>query len=49
MKGRLSDNHLMPVTVVNAPPVQEMSSHNAADSEAGPRQSQLAELETQAL
>ncbi|KAJ8470761.1 hypothetical protein OPV22_025104 [Ensete ventricosum] len=34
IKGRLSDNHLMPVTVVNAPPVQEMSSHNSADSEA---------------
>ncbi|CAL9125527.1 unnamed protein product [Musa acuminata var. zebrina] len=49
MKGRLSDNHLMPVTVVNAPPVQEMSSHNSADSEAGPQQSQLAELKTQAL
>ncbi|URE14797.1 cell number regulator 6-like [Musa troglodytarum] len=49
MKGRLSDNHLMPMTVVNAPPVQEMSSHNSVDSEAGPQQSQHAELETQAL
>ncbi|KAK9148374.1 hypothetical protein Scep_007131 [Stephania cephalantha] len=32
MKGRLSDNFVMPMTVVNPPPVQEMNSNNTPET-----------------
>ncbi|RWW41394.1 hypothetical protein BHE74_00053126 [Ensete ventricosum] len=49
MKGRLSDNLVMPMTVVNPPPVQEMSNRNSEVPETAPEQTQHVELETQAL
>lgn len=51
MKNRLADNSVMPMTVVNPPPVQEMNSSENPESESnenGP-QSQHVTLEMQAL
>ena len=41
MKGRLSDNFVMPMTLVNAPPVQQMNSgqDNQDSSSAAPSSS----------
>ncbi|KAJ6839063.1 cell number regulator 6-like [Iris pallida] len=51
MKGRLADNAVMPMTVVNPPPVQEMSTNENRESEASENdtQSHQATLEMQAL
>lgn len=48
MKGRLSDNFVMPMAIVNPPPVQEMSSASEnRDSE--PSSDKGTSLEMQAL
>ncbi|KAJ6807455.1 cell number regulator 6-like [Iris pallida] len=52
MKGRLTDNTVMPTTVVNPPPVQEMGTNGNPESEAsqnGVHSHQHATLEMQAL
>ncbi|XP_072985867.1 cell number regulator 6-like [Typha latifolia] len=52
MKGRLSDNLVSQMTVVNPPPVQEMNMndvHGSSVSETGAEKSQHANLEMQAL
>lgn len=36
MKGRLSDDALVPMTVVNPPPVQEMDAATSHDDSASP-------------
>ena len=50
MKGRLSDNVVMPMTIVNPPPVQEMKpnddNHDSAQSSAN---NEHTTLEMQAL
>lgn len=50
MKGRLSDNVVMPMTIVNPPPVQEMNpnedNHDSAQSSANDEHTTL---EMQAL
>lgn len=50
MKGRLSDNVVMPMTIVNPPPVQEMNpnkdNHDSAQSSAN---NEHTTLEMQAL
>ncbi|XP_039025361.1 cell number regulator 6-like [Hibiscus syriacus] len=48
MKGRLSDNFVMPMTVVNPPPVQEMSSSNE-NSDSSPPSGTSTNLEMQPL
>lgn len=47
MKGHLSDNVIMPMTVVNPPPVQEMSMNEASDT--GTQQNDRGNLEMEAL
>ncbi|KAG6497835.1 hypothetical protein ZIOFF_045741 [Zingiber officinale] len=50
MKGRLSDNLVTPMTVVNPPPVQEMSDRSSsAVSETGAQLNNHAQVETQAV
>ncbi|XP_038976333.1 cell number regulator 6-like [Phoenix dactylifera] len=52
MKSRLSDNVVMPMTVVNPPPVQEMSmneNHGSTASATGAQQNEHASLGIQAL
>ncbi|XP_021909562.1 cell number regulator 6 [Carica papaya] len=48
MKGRLSDNFVMPMTIVNPPPVQEMNANENQDS-APPPSRNGTNLEMQAL
>lgn len=51
MKGRLSENVVMPMTIVNPPPVQEMNSASEAQDSAPPSadNSEHTKLEMQAL
>lgn len=52
MKGRLSDNVVMPMTVVNPPPVQEMSmneNHGSTAPDTGAQQHEHANVEIEAL
>lgn len=50
MKGRLSDNFAMPMTVVNPPPIQQMSSTSQSrDIEIEPSSEKGTNLEMQAL
>ncbi|KAJ6703776.1 hypothetical protein OIU85_029680, partial [Salix viminalis] len=46
MKGRLSDNFVMPMTIVNPPPVQEMSATSEnQDSIAAPEKGTVLEMQ----
>lgn len=51
MKSRLADHAVMPMTVINPPPVQEMNANENREPEASENgiQSQHATLEMQAL
>jgi hypothetical protein len=48
MKGRLSDSVVMPMTIVNPPPVQEMN-HADKDSAPSSANNEHTNLEMQAL
>lgn len=48
MKGRLSDNFVLPMTIVNPPPVQEMSSASE-NQDSTPSTEKGTNLEMQAL
>lgn len=49
MKGRLSDDFVMPMTVVNPPPVQEMTANNENQDSTPPPSGTRTNLEMQAL
>ncbi|MBA0609175.1 hypothetical protein Godav_021283 [Gossypium davidsonii] len=49
MKGRLSDDFVMPMTVVNPPPVQEMTANNENQDSTPPPSGTSTNLEMQAL
>lgn len=52
MKGRLSEDMVMPMTIVNPPPVQEMNSEENKPQDAAPSSAKSTEhthLEMQAL
>jgi hypothetical protein len=48
MKGRLSDNFVMPMTIVNPPPVQEMSA-TTENQDSTPSSEKSTSLEMQPL
>ena len=48
MKGRLSDNFVMPMTIVNPPPVQEMSA-TTENQDPAPSSEKSTSLEMQPL
>ena len=45
MKGRLTDDMVMPITVINPPPIQEMTSVETAEKSTGGDQHETLEMQ----